>query len=177
MAKYQGRHVTKRRRRIPLSVWLAYLLVATLIATGVTFSGYVTEAYGSDSARVAVMATDVTVTLTGDQFIAPGEEVTFGFTVANYENNKVCEVAQKYTIQEIKLLSNPDGTENLKGITFTVMDGEKTVNLPYTDQFAAGENQAKTFTIKANWPAGNYGEEMSFEVDAIEITVNAEQID
>lgn len=184
MANYQGKHVAKRSRRIPLSVWLAYLLVASLIATGVTFSGYVTQAHGADSARVAVMASNVTTIVSGK--IVPGETLNFDFTVANYEEDLVCEVAQKYTIESIRLLSNlpvnGEDQENLTDITFSIQEkkGEnqyESITLPYEGTFAAGEKFSKSFRVTASWPDAAFTEEMSFEIDAIEITVNAEQLD
>lgn len=186
MANYQGKHVRKRSRRVPLSVWLAYLLVATLIATGVTFSGYVTEAQGSDSARVAVMAADVTTIVSGA--IAPGETLETTFQINNYEirdgKTVICEVAQEYTIQNIKLVSNPvssNGTvpENLTGVQFAVFNsnGEQ-ISLPYNGgRLEPGVEQSETYTIKATWPQADQGEALSFEIDAIEVIVNAQQID
>ena len=41
------------RRRLPLAVYLAFLLVAALAFTGASFASYKTVATGSDSARVA----------------------------------------------------------------------------------------------------------------------------
>lgn len=51
--------------RLPLRAYLTYILVATFLVTGVTYSKYVTRATGGDAARVMKMG-DVTITETGD---------------------------------------------------------------------------------------------------------------
>lgn len=43
----------KKHIRLPIHVYLSYLLVATLIFTGVTFSKYITATNAGDSARIA----------------------------------------------------------------------------------------------------------------------------
>ena len=168
MANYQGKHVTKRSRRIPLSVWLAYLLVASLIATGVTFSGYVTEAKGSDTARVAKFE----VTETGHQFmdvstsnLYPGAVVYHTIQV----NNK-SEVAIRYTI------SHTRATNNLP-LTLAVVDKGSETGQVITNggELAPGENG--TYFLKIQWPADMNSVEYAGQVDLIRLGLRAEQID
>lgn len=67
-----------KRNRLPIHVYLVYLLVATLVFTGVTFSKYVTSSTGGDSARVAVFGElELTEsTWTGDGYIiTPGAPI------------------------------------------------------------------------------------------------------
>lgn len=49
-----GRHRTKRVK-LPLRAYLLYLLVASFLMTGVTFSKYITASSGGDDARVATI--------------------------------------------------------------------------------------------------------------------------
>ena len=51
--KYRNTREYKKAARLPLSAYLSYLLVATMVFTGVSFSKFATTASGSDSARVA----------------------------------------------------------------------------------------------------------------------------
>lgn len=85
----------KKKFRLPLSAYLSYLLVACLLAMGVTFSGYVSSAGGSDSARVAKF--EIEATSDGQDFPAvlisaplePGETVIKKFTVTNKSETTV----------------------------------------------------------------------------------------
>lgn len=53
MREHKNISEKKKRIRLPVHVYLLYLLVATLIVTGVTFSKYLTSTNAGDSARVA----------------------------------------------------------------------------------------------------------------------------
>lgn len=61
----------KPRFRLPVSAWLSYLLLLSLMLTGVTFSKYVAVSPKGDSARVA-MIKELSVTETGS-FSSPNE--------------------------------------------------------------------------------------------------------
>ncbi len=68
--KTEGVSAEKRSRRrakvkLPLRAYLLYVLVATLLCTGVTFSKYVTPGVADDSARVAQIG-DLVITENGD---------------------------------------------------------------------------------------------------------------
>lgn len=52
--KNNGKHRAKRVK-LPLRAYLLYLLVASFLMTGVTFSKYIAASTGGDSARVATM--------------------------------------------------------------------------------------------------------------------------
>lgn len=168
MAKYQGKHVTKRSRRVPLSVWLAYLLVATLIATGVTFSGYVTEAYGSDSARVAKFE----VSESGHMFASVPTSNLYPGAVDDYdikvENNS--EVAIRYTITPINT------TKNLPLDFYVVKQvGDQEVVIKTGAILAPGEED--TYSLKIVWPVAHNSVEYAGQVDRIQLGLRAEQID
>ncbi len=91
-----GRHRTKRVK-LPLRAYLLYLLVASFLMTGVTFSKYITASSGGDSARTASIR-ELGITETGDfagenhtAYVIPGvslekkAEVNFGGSdVATY---------------------------------------------------------------------------------------------
>lgn len=170
MAKYQGKHVTKRSRRVPLSVWLAYLLVATLIATGVTFSGYVTEAQGSDSARVAKFevseitsgeTTLLLLDLDTTQVVGPGMTMEHPIVVKNNS-----EVAIRYT------LTATQTTFNLPKLTFTFVN---------VDDSSSGAELAPgaegSYKLQISWPENANDIKYAGQVDLIQLTLRAEQVD
>lgn len=68
----------KSRFHLPLHVYLIYLLVITLIFTGVTFSKYIASSSAGDSARVAVFG-DLELTepdAPAQYLIIPGVDIT-----------------------------------------------------------------------------------------------------
>lgn len=168
MAKYQGKHVTKRSRRVPLSVWLAYLLVATLIATGVTFSGYVTEAYGSDSARVAKFE----VSESGHMFASVPTSNLYPGAVVYYkiEVDNKSEVAIRYTI------TPTNATRNLP-LELSVVDQDNDQGQVITDGGELAPGAEGTYYLKLKWPVEHNSVEYSGQVDRIQLELLAEQID
>lgn len=86
------------RRRLPLAVYLAFLLVAALAFTGASFASYKTVATGSDSARVARFAVE-TVIKDGqsDQYVlntaSSAGSMQYVFSV-----NNSSEVAVRYSL-------------------------------------------------------------------------------
>lgn len=77
MQKKQHRFKKKKHTRLPLHVYLSYLLVAALVFTGVTFSKYVTSTNAGDSARAATFGeVKMTENDKPEQFIiAPGVNI------------------------------------------------------------------------------------------------------
>lgn len=108
--KRRGKYEKKAKFRLPLSAYLTYLLVATLMFTSVSFSKYATTASGSDSARVACWVADITGneksgnrTLDGvGEGMSGGQNNLDSFlyevTVTNVKDDLVCEVSMDYTI-------------------------------------------------------------------------------
>lgn len=101
MEKKQKRnsiHVNKGKRfRLPLSAIVSYLLVVTLLLSGVSLARYTASATGSDSARVARFSVSATAsadqpsTLTLDS--AEGTSGEYAFEVMNDS-----ETAVQYTV-------------------------------------------------------------------------------
>lgn len=157
-----------RRRKLPLATYLVYLLIATFLFTGVSFSKYATTASGSDEARVAAFdfLFDVKGPGTQDRVLAvdtyPGfaGEYTIKVTDAS-------EVAVKYKVTAENLTGNTP-------VTATLMDG----NTAYDGHYlTAGEDGTRELTLTLNWDGNNNAAVYAGEVDAVRITVIAEQID
>ena len=185
MPKRNNRH----KRKLPLTVVLTYLIVVTLVATGVSLSSYVTTASGEDTVRVAVMANSVSVNLSTSVLpIAPGEEKIIQISISNFEENnadkKVCEVAQEYKLNvESMLIQHGASQSNLPLKWAIYTNADCTQQAPVgADQkvvgtFSAGEEQTKTYWIKFVWPADASSANYVGELDAYQLMISAEQLD
>lgn len=170
------------RQRLPLAVYLAFLLVAALAFTGASFASYKTEAASSDSARVArfVVAampeTNQSENLTLD---SSNPSAGYKFTVSNNDGSKVNETATKYSI----VVTLPAALPN--GVTMTLTCGTDTTAIANTQSgdtytfsddnmlFSAADARSDIYTL-------TFAAQSSAESDTLEgikITVNAEQVD
>ena len=167
------------RRRLPLAVYLTFLLVAALAFTGASFASYKTVATSSDSARVARFVVTAAKSegqredLTLDS-TKPSAE--YRFTVSNNDASGVNETATRYDV--VVTFS-----QKITGVTLTLKNGNKDItgtttdNVTYTFKdvgtFAAGTKQNDTLTL--TFTAGTDAASGSWS--NIKITVNAEQVD
>ena len=157
----------QKKFRLPLSAYLSYLLVACLLVMGVTFSGYVSSAGGSDSARVAKFK----VTSAGEVFVAdpitaslePGETVIKQFDVTNSSETTVeCFVDFTYLTGNLPLscqVLNRGGA-------------------PFNGTIAMGETGK--FDIKISWPITGVADrspQYANMVDQIQFKLTAQQVD
>ncbi len=171
------------RRRLPLAVYLTFLLVAALAFTGASFASYKTQATSSDSARVARFV--VTAAKSEGQredltLDSTDPSATYTFTVSNTDANgaNINETATSYDVNVVF-------PNTLSGVSLTLknntdnkdIDGTTTDNVTYTFKnagaFAAGtpqeHNLTLTFAANADAASGSWSN--------IKITVNAEQVD
>lgn len=168
----------KSRRRLPLHVYLTYLLVCTFLLTGVSFSRYISSASGSDSARVAKgMVTvrcddDTTVNLVrqSDDGV---ETEDFSFSVTN----SISEVAIQYDV--VVTLDKPLGngvTMNLDGNEGTKSEDGKEYKFSNMGMFEAGKSHSSNHILSFS---GDFMEIPSGTDDTynIQITIRSQQID
>lgn len=176
----------KPARRLPLAVYLAFLLVAALAFTGASFASYKTVATGSDSARVARFAvtakpsdTQTTEYLTLDSL---NPSATYTFTVSNVDASGVNETATRYSIVVTLPKALPTGvTMKLTRVTDTTVTEVPQSSVSgntytFSDDgmlFSAAAKRTDTYTLTftADSSAG------SGTLEGINITVNAEQVD
>ena len=170
------------RRRLPLAVYLAFLLVAALAFTGASFASYKTEAASSDSARVArfvvtaIPETNQSENLTLD---SSNPRAEYRFMVSNNDGGKVNETATKYSI----VVTLPAALPN--GVTMKLTRGTDTTAIANTQSgntytfsddnmlFSAADARSDIYTL-------TFAAQSSAESDTLEgikITVNAEQVD
>lgn len=159
--------------RLPLSVWLTYLLVCTLLFTGVSFSRYSTSADGTDTARTA--AGRIEVQCSQDTTLALDADTQEAFLVFSV-SNPGAEVAIRYDV-EVKL------DEPLPaGVTLTLDDNS---SQPEADNrylfsqvgcFAPGTPDTQSHTLKVT---ANFDECTTAGTQEIPVTISvcAEQID
>lgn len=164
----------KNKMRLPLSVYLTYLLAATLLFTGISFSKFAATASGESSARVAVMAMNTEVE-PANVLIAPGETAEITVILTNKEDDKVCEVAQVYSMSVETLTQNMNLScvySKDDGTAETLAESDTA-----TGTFDAGVEQSVTYKVKITWNGGAQPASSAFEVDGLKISVKAEQID
>ena len=163
---------------LPLPIYLSYLVVCTLLLTGVSFSSYLSTTNATDSARVAAGIVSVTydsATVIEMERPTMGDMVTkqFHFSVSN----QVSEVAIRYDVVVTLGEALP------KGITME-LDGkpcsgntDNTYTFSNMGTFEAGTSTS--FSHKLTF-TGDFAVYQPLEEEAefpINISVYAEQID
>lgn len=148
-----------RRKKLPVATYLVYLLIATFLFTGVSFSKYATTASGSDEARVAVFDFEFVLTGSGSQSEVVAVDTYPGFNgTYTIQVTDKSEVAMKYKVT----------AENLTDNTPIA------VALEHNGEYLT---ESGDLTLKLTWDSKNNAAVYAGEVDAIRITVTAEQID
>lgn len=169
--------------RLPLHVYLAYLLVCTFLLTGVSFSRYISMADADDSARVAAGLVTVTyddnnTILEMDRADSDDGAVTkeFHFQVSN--NNS--EVAIRYGMVLTLDASLPGGvTINLykndgANPLCTFDSSNTTYTVPDAGTFQAGVSSPDQYKLVF---IGDFGIIGADSERTVSISVQAEQID
>lgn len=165
------------RQRFPFYVYLGYLLVCTLLLTGVSFSRYVSTAEEKDSGCVAAGMMNVTCDSDKVIEITPpieGHEITDSFIFR--VSNKLSEVAFDYEVIVTLDEKLPDGiTMEMDGKAFQQTDS-KNYKLEQAGTFEAGkqENKVHTISFTGDYQSGGVDKESQRQIT---IVVRAEQID
>lgn len=176
----------KKRIRLPMSAYLIYLLVATLMFTGASFSSYVTNSEDGDSARVAAFRIHMDGDENGNLEINCNNpkgtfEAAYDFSVQNYTaDDDVCEVALSYVLKvtlpleveglELKLQDEDDstitGTQNGNVYTWQAEDMK----------FEAGVMDTHAYTLTFNaYDVDEQGKQM--DLSEIKVAAVVEQVD
>lgn len=172
----------QRLKRLPVHVYLAYLLVCTLLLTGVSFSRYISSASGSDNARVAagVVAVnhDETTTMEMDQDVGNTVQTrVFSFSVSNVQS----EVAIRYDLVLELNQSLPNGVtislyknDDTNPLGTFSADSSTQLSIPNAGVFQAGVYSTDQYKLTFQ---GNF-DIIDQDYDRIvNISVQAEQID
>lgn len=157
--RYHGKHERKKAPRLPLSAYLSYLLVATFLFTGVSFSKFATTASGSDRARVAGFR----VTVSGQQASAEDIELSVGDESSSGTYTFTVNNGSEVTVRYQLILENLPA-----GVVAVVSDG----NALSTFRTLAPQNQEEltlTFTAAVDATA--------VDDQTVTVRVYAEQVD
>lgn len=155
------------------------LLCLTLLTTWLTFGLFARYTAGSDdssSAVVAVMASDVDITL-DELLLYPGIEYDpIEVTLTNQENGVVCEVSQSYSFKVSQL------TEDLPltiGVYSDATCRTKVADVGeiLTGEFVASTQGEETYYIKVSWDESYNAASYADEIDYLCLSVTATQID
>ncbi len=190
---YSPQCLKRRKKRLPASAYLAYLVICTLVVGGVSFAKFTQTASGSDNAWVAVFAvdgsgseTDMTAIDCTTRLDPNQLSSDYQFSVTNVENGKTSEVMMDYTVQ-LKLV---DGAQLPKGVTVAltyqdenghtssvtgVWDPEKKAYV-FDGNFTlpAGTVETDTYTLRLTVDPFTVYEDQNLNMS---VTVNAVQID
>lgn len=103
----QKSNTPKKETKIPMHVYVGYLLILTLVFTGVSFAKFATSGDAADTAKVAAFSVTASV---GDdnsktvdfndaaQKFGTSKTVEYDINVTNKENGRIAEVAVGYSI-------------------------------------------------------------------------------
>lgn len=171
---------TEKRKKLPLRALLMYLLLCTVVMSGVTFSKYVATASGGDGGRVAKFNISADLTHFDDTFDVPmtPQSVPFTYTL-DVTNDSETSVQITAFLEEdgnlplgftYKKISN-DGTE-------TSGDMAKSANesgYSFTDFLEPGVDG--NYIIIISWTENSDEYSYANGVAALRLMVKAEQID
>ena len=170
---------TKRTtKRLPLFTYLAYILAATVVFVGVTFSSYIATSSGGDETRVAKFEITENITTIDTYYIS--ENLYPG----SYEDTKiVVENESEVAVDYIISITNDTGNLPLAFSVYEDLDkdgvqdpGEDVVSVPFTKTMAIGAD-AVNYMLRVSWPAGNNSAAYAGMIDMISISLTAEQHD
>ena len=156
------------KKVLPPAVYLAYLLILSLVLTGVTFSGYITSASGKDGARVAkfeIVTEQKLYETSIEADLIPGETKDVSLQIQNKS-----EVAVKCRILAANL------TGNLPvDVCFVV--GETEYPSGVEGGFALDPNSENTeYRLRVKWN-GSADPQFAGMIDHISLQLHVEQID
>ena len=164
----------------------AVLLVLVLLTTSVVserYARYVSTASGGDRARIAAYVFDVNDTeghiIDLTEIRKPGDNKSFQFTVDNYRNDVVSEVAEKYVLT-IELQSSLPLTCTLTGGNETIMLTGVGGTGSATNSFEAAVQSDEAYTLRVDWDKNENGTDIEYSragIAVVVLTVNAQQVD
>ena len=169
-----------KERKIKLHNLMFIYVMTTIIVTVISFSKYVTTVSTSSNAKLAAMASTMSVDIALTQEAYPGFEMVFPVEVTNKENERVCDVSQKYILQVDRA-----EMENLP-LEFTLyrdefctdeITGSDDVFSAEDFTFRAGVEETKKYYLKVRWPENEKNESLAFEIGYFSVEIVATQID
>ncbi len=156
----------KTRKKLPVTRLTAYLLVAAVLTLGASFSRYSTSGQSADAARVAAFVLMGSDSSTSTDLLlenmAPGDTVEYHFTVSNFQDSAVCEVAQSYTVSFSDFDNLP--------LEYELKKDAASYMLP------ANTKTTNDHILSITWPENDNDAALADEIDLVTITVTSNQV-
>jgi len=179
---YYGDNEKSKRKVKPIIIIFIYILTA-IVVIGLTVSSYVTSRNATKVAKVAVMANSASVNIDLSEGIYPGFESVHTIALSNVEDNKVCDVNQKFSIyiEKDEFENIPLNYEIYKDQACSAENKiEPDADGNYSSEdfvFQGGVEEEKNYYLKIKWPENKNDEKYAFEVGYCKINIAATQID
>lgn len=153
----------QKSKRPPIFVYVMYLLVATVVFTGVTFSSYISTAMGQDTARVArfeVSGTESFAVSIPAEAMIPGDSFQQQFIIQNKGEVAVeLSIAAEMMYNKLPLVLTVESVANELTQTLSALSEEQ------------------TYTLTVSWPSEQNDISWAGKTDVIRLTISAQQID
>ena len=162
--------------------WIVFLLLLTMLATGVSFAKYVTTVTGTGTVSVARPVVkyikSTTAMLNGSAVawpgglsaLKPGDTIVYQFAVVNFDGGLHNEVTMKYKLT----VDHPGNTLPLNYVISSANAGTP-VDGWYTMGF--GGSITHQFTLTATWPGTINSNAYANKQQPVSIQLEAHQVD
>ena len=168
----------KHKYRLPLRL-VVYLLLLTMLATGVSLSRYKTTVAGSATVSVARPVVEyVAGSWTGDPLsFEPGETLVYTFSVRNYDTSGRTEVTMGYTVTVN--LTDPASAAFPFTWALTVDDNGDGSYDAYSggnQLFGFAQDQQHTYRLTFSWDAADSAAVYMNLTQKLKVIVSAYQV-
>ena len=154
----------KRKPFLPLR-WVIYLLLLTMLATGVSLSRYKTTVAGSGTVSVARPVVEFAdESLTDILAMRPGDSVERAFSVTNRGQNQV-KMAYRLSVQNMPNI-----------LTAVILRAGAPVNLSDWIDIGFASEEVHQYTLRLTWTGSADAESMG-QAWSPSIRLEAEQVD
>ena len=163
------------------------LLVACCAIMSSTYAKYSRATSISDSARVAVVSSGITVLELSASELTPGSSTTVAFDVTNFDGNRASEVSLSYKIHvntqenNLPLTFNveSDSNQEISGGGMRATSFDSSINTSSDGLFKAGVECTHPYVLTISWPDDTNANK-SFEYqelpETIIISIDATQV-
>lgn len=173
------KHLTKRR----IVCYLSYFALICMLAFGVTDARYYSEVTGMGTARTAAVEMNTEIDLTDQlQGVVPNGKKEIEFSVNNFKDGSISDVAQEYTIA-VTTTGNLPFKYELKGDSSesgTLADiGPAAVGYSLVwsgGKLPTGASATHKYTLIVSWPSDMASDSYADEIELVTLTVDAKQV-
>lgn len=170
-----------KEKKIKLHNLIFIYVITTIIVTVFSFSKYVTTVSTDNKAKLAAMATNMSVNITLTQEAYPGFSMVFPIEISNKENGRICDVSQEFILKidraDMENLPLEFSLYNDEFCTNKIDETEKDTFLSESFNFTAGVEETKTYYLKVDWPENEKNESLAFEIGYFSVEIIATQVD